>query len=292
MILVSALCFGSYGVWARLLGDEFGVFCQGWVRSALILAVLLPLGSLSGVFKRVQRADRMWFSVTMLFTVFTQAPLYFAFNHLPLGTASFIFYGFFLLTSYLIGWAFLAERINWVKIVSFGMALVGLFLTFRLSLAAFSLLAMALAAFNGVASGGEIATSKKSTEKYSSLQLTAYSWILILITHLPISILAGEKQIIPAFNQEWAAMLGYAVSGLAGFWLAIEGFKYVDASIGSLIGLLEIIFSAVFGIFFFQDQMTLSVFLGGAIILCSAILPDLYALRYPQEKPIPPPPPL
>ena len=46
---------------------------------------------------------------------------------------------------------------------------------------------------------------------------------------------------MPAWNLEWGAMLCYALSGLGGFWLVIEGFKYVDASIGGLIGLLEII---------------------------------------------------
>jgi drug/metabolite transporter (DMT)-like permease len=228
----------------------------------------------------------------MICTVFTQAPLYFAFNHLPLGTATFIFYGFFLITSYGVGWIFLSERVTFVKVISLLLAFVGLLLTFGLSLAVFSGAAMLLAALNGIGSGGEIATSKKSTQHYSSFQITVYSWLLILATHLPISLILGEPQVIPAFNLQWMAMLGYAASGLAGFWLVIEGFKYVDASIGGLIGLLEIPMSVVLGVVLFEDLIALPVILGGCVIIASAILPDVYALCHRGEKPIPPPPPL
>src|SRR5262249_11060937 len=152
--------------------------------------------------------------------------------------------GFFLITTYGVGWTFLSEKITPVKIISLFLALVGLFLTFGWSMAVFSASALFLAALNGVGSGGEIATSKKSTEHYSSFQITFYSWLLILATHLPLSLLTGESQVAPAFNVEWMSMLCYAAAGLAGFWLVIEGFKYVDASIGGLIGLLEIPLSA------------------------------------------------
>ena len=228
----------------------------------------------------------------MIFTVFTQAPLYFAFNHLPLGTATFIFYGFFLITSYAVGCIFLAEKMTPVKVISLVLAFAGLLLTFGVSIAIFSTGAMLLAALNGIASGGEVATSKKSTHVYSSLQLVVYSWILIFLTHLPISLILGEHQILPAFNFEWVSMLGYAASGLGGFWLVIEGFKTVDASIGGLIGLLEVPLSAFLGVILFDDHITISVIFGGVIIIAAAVLPDVYALRHPREKPVPPLPPL
>jgi len=293
MILVSALCYGSYGVWARLLGNHhFGVFYQAWVRSLMILIILLPILIWSKQFKPIARKDRKWFTITMVFTVFTQAPVYFAFNHLELGTATLIFYTLFLITNYFIGWLFLGEKMTAVKILSSILAMIGLFLTFGLSLATFSVTAMLLAAFNGIATGGEVATSKKSSHKYSSLQITAYSWLLILATHLPISMFLGEKQMIPVLNQDWFAMLGYAFSGLAGFWLITEGFKYIDASIGSLIGLLEIIFSIMFGVIFFGDKLTLPIIAGSILIILAGVLPDLYSLKHRKAKPVPTPAPL
>jgi drug/metabolite transporter (DMT)-like permease len=292
LVFVSAICFASYGVWARLLGHEFGIFYQGWVRSAIIVCLMLPFALTGKHFKPVRKSDRLWFAITLICTVFTQAPLYFAFNHLPLGTATFIFYGFFLITSYAVGWLFLSEKLTLVKIISLALAFIGLLLTFGLSLALFSVGAMLLAAFNGVASGAEIATSKKSTPRYSSFQITFCSWVLVFLTHLPISVILKEPQIVPAFSLEWAAMLGYAVSGLGGFWLIMEGFKHIDASIGGLIGLLEVPLSAVLGMILFHDQITVSVIFGGHIIVAAAVLPDVYALRHPKEKPLPPHPPV
>lgn len=290
MILGSALCYGTYGVWSRFLGKDFGVFYQGWVHAAIILAALLPIGLVGKQLKPIKKSDRIWFAVTMIFTVFTQAPLYFAFNHLPLGTATFIFYGIYIITSYLVGWFFLSEKMTAVKIFSLVIAFLGLLLTFSLSLAVFSAGAMLLAALNGFASGGEIATSKKSTERYSSFQLSFYSWFFILITHLPLSIIMNERQLAPTFSFEWLAMLGYSAASLFGSWLVIEGYRHVDASIGGLIGLFEIIFSVLFGIILFNDHLTLSVIIGGVIIIIAAVLPDVYALKHPKSQPLPTPP--
>ncbi|HEY2810599.1 MAG TPA: EamA family transporter [Rhabdochlamydiaceae bacterium] len=292
MILAAAVCFASYGVWSRMLGKEFGVFYQGWVRSALVLAILFPFALIGKHFKPIKKSDRGWFALTMLFTVFTQAPLYFAFNHLTLGTATFLFYATFLITSYVIGWLFFSEKMTFIKGASLALSLIGMLLTCGLSLALFSLGAMLLAALNGIASGGEVVFSKKLTRHYSSLQVTFYSWILILATHLPVSLLCGERQVPPAWNVEWLAMLGYAISGIGGFWLIIEGFKHVDASIGGLIGILEIPMSALLGVALFADHMTLSVLIGGIIIVCAAVLPDIYALKNRRARPLPPPPPL
>ena len=87
----------------------------------------------------------------------------------------------------------------------------GLLFVFGFSVIQFSLIASLLAALNGIASGGEVATTKKSTWKFSSLQIGIYVWIGILITHLPISILLGEPQI-----------------GVAGLVIQIIGFRFYD----------------------------------------------------------------
>lgn len=283
MILGSALCFGSYGVWSRLLGHDFAIFFQGWVRAALILVVLLPIALIKRDFKPITGKGTGWFWITMLFTIFTQVPLYYAFNHLALGTATLIFYSLFLITSYVIGWGFIGEKVTNIKVVSLVLALSGLFLTFGLSLATFSIGALLLAALNGVASGGEVASSKKSTHYFSSLQVSTYSWILILLTHLPISLALGEHQLVPALTTEWLAMLGYAATGLLGFWLVIEGFRHVEASIGGLIGLLEIIFSIVFGVVLFHDYIGTATIVGGALIILAAMLPDIHSVLTTQN---------
>jgi len=284
MILLSTIGFGSYGVWSRFLGEDLGIFYQGWVRSAIVLIVLIPLALLTKSLKPIDPSDRKWIFIPVIFGIFTQAPLYYAFNHMDIGTATLIFYGMFLITSYAVGKIFLSEKITSIKLVSLLLAIIGLLLLFGFSLAKFSLLALLLAVINGVASGGEVATTKKSSEKYSSLQISIYVWAGILLTHLPLSLLFQEKQIPLAWDFMWFSMFAFALVGLTAFWLVVEGYKYVDASIGGLIGLLEVIFGVVFGLLLFGEQLISSVIFGGGLILLAAMLPDLQTLRKRYNK--------
>jgi len=82
---------------------------------------------------------------------------------------------------------------------------------------------------------------------------------------------------LPSLNQpiSWLAQLGYASSMLLANWAAIEGYRHFDASIGSLIGLAEILFGVFFGILFFNESLNLGIIIGGLLILISASLPHL-----------------
>mgnify|MGYP000728179508 CR=1 FL=1 len=275
MILISAVLFGSYGIWSKLLGDDFGIYYQGWVRSAIVLAILLPVMFITKSYKKVEKGDGKWILVPVLFGIATQAPLYYAFNHASIGTATLIFYALFVITSYIVARLFLGETITKPKIAAMILGFIGLALVFGLSLAKFSLIALLLAAINGIASGGEVSTTKKSTHKYSSLMVGNAVWLGILVTHLPLSLLTNEKQWPIAIDQNWAAMLAYSFAGLAAFWLVIEGFKFVDASIGSLVGLLEVIFGVLFGVLFFKEHLSPTIIVGGLLIIVAGMLPDL-----------------
>lgn len=275
MILLSAIGFGSYGIWSRFTGEEFGVFFQGWVRSAIILLFLIPITYYTKSFKKVERKDLKWILVPVVIGIFTQAPLYYAFNNMDIGTATLIFYAMYVITSYLVGWWVMKEKIGLPKMISLALAIVGLVVMFGLSLEKFTFFAMLMAAINGVASGAEVTTTKIPTKKYSSLQLGVYMWLGGFVTHLPASLIVGEKQIPFEFNLVWLSMLAFALVGLVALWLVVEGYKHVDASIGGLIGLMEIIFGVIFGILIFGESLTLTVVLGGIIIIIAAMLPDL-----------------
>jgi drug/metabolite transporter (DMT)-like permease len=63
------------------------------------------------------------------------------------------------------------------------------------------------------------------------------------------------------------------------FWAIIEGLKYLEASIGGLLGLLEIVFSILFGILIFHEGLTLRSTMGAMIVFAAAALPHLVDLR-------------
>ena len=274
-VFLSALLFGSYGIWAVLLGSDFGPFFQGYVRALLVLLVLVPIVFLQKSWVPVSFVDLKKYSWCMIFGIFTQAPLYYAFQNAGVGISSLIFFCMLLITSYVVGFTLLKEVPTKVKIISLILSVVGLLFTFFNSLESFSLIALILAAVNGVASGGEVATTKLIPEKFNALQTSIMVWGAIFVTHLPLSLLFGELQIIPKFDIHWLAMLGFTVAGILGFLLVIEGFKHVDASIGGLIGLLEIVFAIIFGALVFSESITLSIIVGSLLIIGAAVLPYL-----------------
>ncbi len=275
MILASSVLFGTYGVWSVIMGDQFGVFFQGWVRCVIVLAILLPLVYFTKSYRKIRKQDWKWVLATVGFAIFTQAPLYYAFNTTSIGTATLLFYAMFIIASYLVGRLFLGEKITKIKLAAMALAFLGLILIFGLSLAQFSLLGMLMAALNGVASGGEVSMTKKTTDKYPSLLITTYVWVGIFISHLIMSLAVGETQWAPELSPAWAAMVAFALAGLGAFWLVVEGFKFVEASIGSLIGLLEIIWGVVFGIVLFHEHAGATVWIGAAIIVVAGMLPDV-----------------
>jgi len=182
-----------------------------------------------------------------------------------------------LLTMYTVGFVFLKEKITKVKALSFLLAIAGMCLVFSFSLAAFTLLAALMAVLNGVASGGEVSFSKKLSDKYSPLYITWLSWLIIIPTNGLMSVFLGETQHLPSFDIVWLYQLGYVAAGIIGFWFVIYGFKYVEASIGGLLGLFEIIFSITFGILIFNESLTGKVVAGGLIIVLAAAAPHLFS---------------
>lgn len=278
MVLLSAIGFGSYGVWSKYIGADFGVFFQGWVRSALVLSFLIPIAYFTKSFHPIKKKDLKWILIPVIFGIATQAPLYYAYTHMDIGSVTLVFYSLFLIASYIVGKIILNEKLTIPKFISMGLAFIGLFLVYGFSIARFSFLAFFLAAMNGLASGAEVSTSKKPTNTHSSLEVSIYIWAGILLTHLPLSILFGERQIMPSFNFEWFAMGMFALAGLVSFWLVIEGYKYIDASIGGLIGLLEIIAGIVFGIMLFGERLSGSIIAGSILIILAAAFPDLVTI--------------
>jgi drug/metabolite transporter (DMT)-like permease len=104
------------------------------------------------------------------------------------------------------------------------------------------------------------------------------SWLVIVATNAPLSAALGETMPMPAFDIAWGYQAGYIIASIFGFWLIIEGLRYVEASIGGLLGLLEIVFSIMFGFIIFGEVLTGIAVAGGAIILCAAALPHIASL--------------
>lgn len=261
------------------MGPTFPPFYQAWVRGLIIILIMLPFMIKSKSFQKIEQKDWPYVGVFIAFCICTQVPLYYAFNHAPIGTVQLIFYSMFIITAYLVGRFYLGEIITKIKLTAMVLALAGLVVVFGQTVLAFAPLGLALAAFNGVASGGETSSTKKVSHKYSPALLVFWGWIFTFVTHLPLSLILGEEQVVPRFDRAWLWLLVYSAVNAAAFWLSVTGFKYVDASIASLIGLSEVIFAIIFGVVVFHQTVTWGVYAGGALIIFAAMLPDLVNLR-------------
>lgn len=284
-VFIASLLYGSYGIWSVLIGKEFGIFFQSYARALIVLAIIVPIVVWFVKWKRILRSDYSIFFILCLLGVFTQAPIYYAYQNAGVGIASIFFFTAYLIAQYVIGTFVFREKIGLIKVVSFCLAILGAYLVLVNDIHVFALLAVAMAVLAGASGGAQVALTKLVSEKYSSLQISVFTWSAVVISALPLSLYLAETQHIPTISVSWIYLLLFSISGLLTFVLIIYGYKRVEASVGGLIGLLEIVFAVVFGWLFFGEQITPTIFFGSTIILFAAMLPDLSRLLKPKKIP-------
>jgi drug/metabolite transporter (DMT)-like permease len=284
LILLSAIGFASFGVFAVLVGDTYEVFTQAWTRALIVSVVLLIVGLITKQLKPFKRKDLKWVAIFTAFSLFTVAPIYYSFLNMDIGTATILFYAAYMVMSYAVGRIFFKERITIIKIAAIILAIIGMTLIFGVELAGVSAFAMVLALLNGVASGGEVSFTKKVSMTYSPLQLTLVSWIAICVSHFIIAVILGENLFPEQTLKSSLGIVLYALAAMTAFWLVVAGYKRVEASIGGLIGTLEVPFAVLLGLIFFAQRPSALTAFGGALIFIAAALPDGLTLWKNRKK--------
>jgi drug/metabolite transporter (DMT)-like permease len=284
-ILISALFYGSYGIWSRFMGPAFGEFSQAWTRGLVLLVFILLINIKFHFIKPIKRTDLLWFLIIAVAGGINQAPYYFGFQHLQIGTATLLFYASLVIGGYLLGKFALAEKINGTKALSLVLAIIGMTLVYRFSLTASQLLPAALTCLAGFLGSATVVLTKKLSGNYHEFQIMMGYFLLQILINGPLSFAFGES--LPPFTHAqllpWFAQLAYTVSMLVANFAAIEGFKHLEGSIGSLIGLAEILFGVFFGWLFFKEILSGTTFLGGALIIIAAAYPSLKE-RIPSDN--------
>jgi len=274
-ILISAFFYGSYGVWSRLMASSFGEFSQAWTRGLLLMIVILLLNFKLRILKPIRRQDLPWFVIIGLAGGLNQAPYYFGFKHLSIGTATLLFYAALVIAGYLIGKIAFNEKLTRIKIISLILALLGMIIIYKFTLVPDQFLAAGFTILAGLMGGCSAVLPKKLSGTYKELQIMLSYFIVMVMANSILSIIFHDP--LPSYKETsvWLAQIGYAVAMLVANWSVIEGFKHIEASVGSLIGLAEIIFGIGFGIILFGESMTIGVVFGAGLIIISAALPNL-----------------
>ncbi len=280
LVLSSAFFYASYGVWSRLMASTFGDFSQAWTRYLFLLLLVLIINWKWKIFKPIVKSDIPWLLAIAFAGGLNQAPYYFGFKHLDIGTAVMLFYTGLVTGGYVWGKFVFNEKITPKIMFSLLLAILGMLVIYKFDLKPnqiFPALMTILAGFMGSAG---VILPKKTTGEYHEFQVMTWYLVLGFVVNGIISIFL--KDAIPNISEvkPWLAQLGYSTAFLLANWVAIKGYKYFDASVASLLGTTEIIFGIILGMILFGETMTIGMVLGAILIIISATLPHIKLSRY------------
>lgn len=278
-ILLSALFYGSYGVWSRLMVGSFGAFSQAWSRGLTLLMAVLLLNFKLKLFRKIQKKDWGWFIVIALMGGLNQAPYFLGFEHLTIGTATLLFYAALVVGGYVLGKVFFAEKLTITKMISLVIAVGGMVVIYGISLTPAQIFPASMTVIAGLMGASTVILPKKLVGNYHELQIMIGYFGMQVLFNYPLAYLTGDLLPVVELSSAWGGQLAYAGAMMVANLAAIKGFSYLEPSIGSLLGLAEILFGVAFGVLLFGEVMTTGVWIGGAMIVLAAALPSLVELR-------------
>lgn len=273
-VLISSLFFGTYGVWSHFMAKSFGIFSQAWTRGLIFLVLVLLFNLKFEFLKPILKKDLIWFLILGLCGGLNQAPYFFGFKHLNVGTATTLFYIALVIGGYIIGKIFFNEKITKTKWLSLFLAILGILAIYKLVLNPSQFLAASLTIFAGLLGATAVCLSKKISGNYNEVQILMGYFIFTTVINLPLAIILKDN--LPVLTDKiWLFQFGYMAAFFIANFSVIEGMKYLEASIGSLIGLAEIIFGIIFGVIFFKETISIGTVIGSILIIISAVLPNI-----------------
>jgi len=265
----------------------FTEFSQAWTRALILLIVLVPAGLFMKSLKKIERKDWKWFAILGLASL-NQAPDYFGFEHLSVGTATLLFSCFLTLGAYLIGALFFKEKMTLPKIFGLLIASIGLYNIYAFSLESNQVVAAIATSIAGLMGACGVVFSKKVSDRYSELQIIVVYGVFIFIGNLAMTLILGETMPKLALTSSWLAQLGYATSFLLANAAVVAGFRHIEPSVGGVLGLLEVVFAAILGVIIFSESVTLSLLIGEVLIVVGAVVPSVSSKpSLPPTRPSP-----
>lgn len=207
-----------------------------------------------------------------------QAPYFFGFEHLEIGTATLLFYAALVVGGYVLGKIFFAEKLTITKMTSLVIAVVGMVVIYGISLTPAQIFPASMTVIAGLMGASTVILPKKLVGNYHELQIMIGYFGMQVLFNYPLAYLTGDQLPAAELNSAWGGQLAYAGVMMIANLAAIKGFSCLEPSIGSLLGLAEILFGVAFGVLLFGEVMTMGAWIGGAMIVLAAALPSLVEL--------------
>jgi len=280
-LFISALTFGSFGIWIRLLNKEIGSFEQIVLRNlfALIFTIIaiLKLKVNLNKIKLVNKGKLIAFTIVVPLAVILYV---FAILGTKISVATFSFYAGTIAASWIFGITIFKEKIDIYGLTSIIFVAIGLvFLIYPFSLENLNFGFM-LGLLSGVVdSVGHVFRKDlgNKLDKFVLVLLTAVGGVLVSGA----MILFGGRTLTFVADLSLSTWLVAAIFGfllVAVNFLIILGFQNFNLGLGTIVLSAELFFASLFGFLIFAERPTTTELIAGIFILIASIIPNIPAL--------------
>ncbi|MEK7595328.1 MAG: DMT family transporter [Patescibacteria group bacterium] len=278
ILLLATFTWGWFGILFRITGSNVPLFFQTSVRSIVTSLLLLVILLISRKWSSLHANEWGWVTARGLFGLLASALFFTAVNKIPIGTAYFSFYTGSTLGGYAVGRLMFKEQLNKVKWLALLLTLTGLALIYSFDFGVnYIHLSVALGA--GICASLWNTLTKKLPSNIEASQLGFLDNSMLVVLGLAISLLIKESWTFPTMEKWWLANYMVGVLQVVTGILVVKGFRYVEAQIGSLILLMEILFGIILGYVFYNEALALRTILGGLLIISGVSIPEIISLR-------------
>jgi drug/metabolite transporter (DMT)-like permease len=264
LMLAAALLFAVLDGLIKFLGPPFRVWDIAFYRFACGLAILLPIMGLKG--NPFSGQNRKLLVARGITGCCAFLALVAAIRLIPISTALVLFYSFPAFAAFFSPLIF-KEAITRDEILFVISALGGVAILFDFTLHT-ALLGQALAVLGGGFAGLTVSIIKKLRETNGPVVIYLYFCLLGSLISLP-PFMANPQ--IPRVPVQWLMLAGIVSSALAAQLLMNQGFRYCKSWEGGLFLMAEVVFTSTLGILFLGEPVTWRFWLGGLMVLGSAV---------------------
>lgn len=263
------------------MGDYFGDFTQAVLRSAIVVAILFPIAKYKKQITKIYWAKHYkYFVGIFIATILINAPLYYAIQKAGIGLGIGVSYAGIVIGAFFFGYLVGKEKYTLDKFIATLLGIAGLTIIFIPNVETFGFLAMVAALVSGLAAGLCVVLNKNMP--YNATQTTVTTWAITIVSNIIFIFIFNESVPKVQVDIHWLYLFIFAITSLIASWMVISGVKLIDAGAAGILGLLEIVFGVLFGMLFFDEELTLMISVGMALIVFAAAIP--YFLEYRISK--------
>jgi len=274
-LLSCGLILALFGLLVRFLSKYIGNFTQVSLRMWVAVLIVLPYFYIKKTSLKVRPKNMILFS-----TLIISFPLYIIFFTLSimntkLANALFYLFTSSLLTSYILGFFYFKEKINYQKIMVAILLIFGIvFLAYP-----FNFVQGYLGIVSGIVGGFFWGLSNATRKFYVGI---INRWLIILyqmiiggVIALLLAIIFKEfKTDLWTFNT-YTLLLIFGIGLVLIQFLLFTGFENFKLNLGSIVLASQLVFAQIIGIFVLHEIPTFTELIGCACIIIAIILSNL-----------------